>query len=121
MTEIIQKIQFKRGNKVDLELVLKGANKLASGEPAFELDTGKLKIGNGIDNYVDLPYLAGGGYEEQIVFGTRYEFPAIGEENKLYIAKDEQNAYIWKTNKYELISVDHSVNEIDGGGANTIF
>ncbi len=119
MAEIIQKIQFKRGNKIDLELVLKGANKLASGEPAFELDTGKLKIGNGIDNYADLPYLAGDGSEEQIVFGTHYEFPAIGEENKLYIAKDELKSYIWTGLKYEIISVDGR--ELDGGSANTVF
>lgn len=30
---------------------------LRAGEPGFELDTGKLKIGNGIDAYNDLPYL----------------------------------------------------------------
>lgn len=30
---------------------------LAEGEPCFELDTGKLKIGNGSDAYNNLPYL----------------------------------------------------------------
>lgn len=29
---------------------------LFPGEPAYETDTGKTKIGNGIDNYVTLPY-----------------------------------------------------------------
>lgn len=30
---------------------------LAEGEPCFELDTGKLKIGNGTTTYNDLPYI----------------------------------------------------------------
>lgn len=30
---------------------------LRVGEPGFEIDTGKLKIGNGVDAYNDLPYL----------------------------------------------------------------
>lgn len=30
---------------------------LADGEPAFEIDTNKLKIGNGILNYSELPYI----------------------------------------------------------------
>ena len=33
----------------------------AQGEPCYETDTGKLKIGNGSDNYVALPYVSGGG------------------------------------------------------------
>ena len=36
---------------------------LAAGEPGFELDTFKLKIGNGIEHYVDLPYLNDGEYQ----------------------------------------------------------
>jgi hypothetical protein len=30
---------------------------LSPGEPGFEIDTGKVKIGNGIDEWVELPYL----------------------------------------------------------------
>ena len=33
----------------------------AQGEPCYETDTGKLKIGNGSDNYVALPYVSDGG------------------------------------------------------------
>lgn len=33
--------------------------KLKLAEPAYEIDTGKLKIGNGIDFYEDLPYFTG--------------------------------------------------------------
>ena len=41
---------------------------LAAGEPGFELDTGKLKIGNGSTPWNDLEYLSGGSVsEEQVV------------------------------------------------------
>lgn len=33
----------------------------AQGEPCYETDTGKLKIGNGSDNYATLPYVSDGG------------------------------------------------------------
>ena len=33
----------------------------AQGEPCYETDTGKLKIGNGSDNYAALPYVSDGG------------------------------------------------------------
>lgn len=32
---------------------------LRQGEPGFEIDTGQLKIGNGINAWIDLPYVAG--------------------------------------------------------------
>lgn len=34
---------------------------LLSGEPGIEIDTGKLKIGNGVDRWTDLGYLSGEG------------------------------------------------------------
>jgi len=55
--------------------------------------------------------------DPQIIFGTHYEFPSVGQENKLYIAKDERNSYIWVDTHYELVSVDHS--KIDGGDASS--
>lgn len=46
--------QLKRGQSTSW----KNSNPiLRVGEPGFEIDTGKLKIGNGIDAYNDLPYL----------------------------------------------------------------
>lgn len=32
---------------------------LAEGEPAIETDTGRFKVGNGVDRWVDLPYSSG--------------------------------------------------------------
>ena len=52
----IEVIQLKRGNKTTLEAVLRGERKPADGEPIFEIDTGKLKFGDGQHNYDELSY-----------------------------------------------------------------
>ena len=52
----LEVIQLKRGNKAALEAVLRGERKPADGEPIFEIDTGKLKFGDGQRDYVDLEY-----------------------------------------------------------------
>lgn len=52
----IEVIQLKRGNKATLEAVLRGERKPADGEPIFEIDTGKLKFGDGQQDYIDLEY-----------------------------------------------------------------
>jgi hypothetical protein len=57
----IKNIQFKRGKKAILEEKLV-ADKLGvpnSGEPIYETDTRKLKIGDGITAYRELPYFGG--------------------------------------------------------------
>lgn len=113
-----QIIKLKRGLKARLEATLIGANKPQRGEPIWEIDTNKLKIGDGTNNYADLPYIGGESSMPQVVFGSRYEFPGVGEENKLYVAKDEQNSYIWN-NGYVLVSVDGR--EIDAGGADAQY
>ena len=52
----IEVIQLKRGNKADLEAVLRGERKPADGEPIFETDTGRLKFGDGQRDYIKLEY-----------------------------------------------------------------
>ena len=60
----IRSIQFKRGKKATLEKELVGDNKLKNGEPAYETDRlnahdiAKLKIGDGVHDYKDLPYVS---------------------------------------------------------------
>lgn len=53
----ITTIQFKRGNKAALEEVLKDDQKPLKGEPIWEIDTNRIKVGDGEHNYIDLPYL----------------------------------------------------------------
>ena len=62
MAESIQQIQFKRGRRAVLEAVLTKDKKsvLLLGEPAYETDTKRLKIGDGISDYKDLAYISGG-------------------------------------------------------------
>ena len=57
----IKTIQFKRGIKSILEakLIDTDLGVPAAGEPIFETDTGKLKIGDGVTSYKDLPYFGG--------------------------------------------------------------
>ena len=74
----IKVIQFKRGQKAVLEAKLTSGvlGVLLAGEPAFETDTGGLKIGDGINNYIDLPYITGsGGSDERFVI----EDPIAGQ------------------------------------------
>lgn len=52
----IEVVQLKRGEKKALEAVLRGERKPADGEPIFEIDTGKLKFGDGQHNYDELEY-----------------------------------------------------------------
>ena len=59
----IEVIQLKRGNKATLEAVLCGERKPADGEPIFEIDTGKLKFGDGQHDYIDLGYFGADNIE----------------------------------------------------------
>ena len=59
----IEVIQLKRGNKETLEAVLRGERKPADGEPIFEIDTGKLKFGDGQRDYKDLGYFGADNIE----------------------------------------------------------
>ena len=59
----IRTVQFKRGLKAILEarLIPEDLGVPMVAEPIFETDTGKLKIGDGVTSYIDLPYIAGDG------------------------------------------------------------
>lgn len=127
---LVRSIQFKRGKKEALERVLVGANRPLKGEPILEYGEGedlnkppKLKIGDGKSNYADLPYFSAGSDtpQESIVFGNHYEFPEVGKENILYVAKDEKKTYIWdnEVNHYVAIVAEAEVREINGGGADS--
>ena len=54
----IKDIQFKRGTKAALEakLVEENLGVPKAGEPIYETDTGKIKIGDGKTSYAELSY-----------------------------------------------------------------
>lgn len=94
---------------------------LAVGEPGFEYTTNKLKIGDGVLPWNELPYLN----EEHVVNAqTHYDFPSIGKPNVIYKAESEQQVYQWNSTKlaYEPLNVSSGsvldINLINGGNAN---
>ena len=83
MSSIIQSIQFKRGNRRSLEAVLRGDKRPLSGEPIWEIDSGKLKIGDGKRDYVDLPYISGSADgESDLVLNGYYSFNIFYKESE---------------------------------------
>lgn len=74
---------------------------LEAGEPGFELDTGKLKIGDGTSNWKDLEYTN----KYLFCYPNKTDFPNIGNENCIYKSNSESILYQWNTklNKYEQI------------------
>lgn len=112
-------LQLKRGTAarwVELNPVL------AAGEPGFEYDTKKLKIGDGKTAWSDLPYT---GSSDICCADTYSQLPSIGDENCLYKVGDEKALYQWNDteSKYEPLSngegFDPSqISLINGGNAN---
>lgn len=61
----------------------------AQGEPCYETDTGKLKIGNGSDSYTTLPYVSnGGGSAGDLPIATATTLGGIKVGNNLSITED---------------------------------
>lgn len=96
---------------------------LANGEPAFEYDTFRLKIGNGVDTYNSLPYV-GSTSGENGVFNaqTRFDFPSLGSVDIIYKAQQEKKIYQWNPSisAYEVIGSEDSsidIELINGGDA----
>lgn len=93
---------------------------LAAGEPGYVYDENRLKIGNGVSPWNDLPYFDGA--REVFNFNYVEDFPAIGDTNMIYKAEKEQSLYQFNTdtNQYEKISdgkgIDN-INIINGGKA----
>ena len=110
-------IQFKRGTAArwaELNLVLE------AGQPGFVTDENRLKIGDGLTAWNDLPYV---GESSVVNAQTHYDFPSIGRTNVIYKAEAEKCIYQWNAagQKYELlgsteISGDLSNIEIIHGG-----
>ena len=126
MAEIIKHIyQFKRGTAqrwIEVNPVL------LQGEPGFEYDTGKLKIGDGFTPWLTLPYINDvdvSGQEEIIVVSTYNDLPRTGDVNILYRVIDDKLLYQWNstTKRYESLGAQGSLDPsiitlINGGNAN---
>jgi hypothetical protein len=98
---------------------------LANGEPGFVYDSNKLKIGDGVTPWNDLPYVSEGGV---VNVSTRFDFPSVGNINTIYKAETEKMLYQWNpvTLAYEALNsaegTDVSdIKLINGGNANGIY
>ena len=112
----IYTIQLKRGQSSNWETL---NPVLGPGEPGYELDTHKIKIGDGVTAWNDLPYI---GEHNIINYNTHYDFPAIGNENYIYKAKKESLLYQWDDEKFIYTAlganiIDEELDFIDGGSA----
>lgn len=92
-------IKFKRGKST----TWKTKNLLLlDGEPGFEIDTLRLKIGDGKTKWNDLPYQ---DQNNKNVVNARVfaELPSIGQENVIYKVSSTAKLYQWNTttNSYE--------------------
>lgn len=97
-------IQFKRGvaaRWAELNPVLQ------AGEPGFVTDENRLKIGDGITAWNDLPYQ---GENSVVNASTHYDFPSIGRVNTIYKAESEKMVYQWNATelKYEALNTIES-------------
>ena len=94
---------------------------LLPGEPGVETDTFKLKIGNGILNWKDLPYI-GGCAETSLIYNAILivdELPEVGSEQSLYKVSSSQKLYYWDSIKSEFICLNFEFNADDFVDTNT--
>lgn len=86
---------------------------LAPGEPGYEMDTGRVKIGNGTDAWLDLPYVGEDG-PGVINADTHLNFPTVGNVNYIYKATQEKKLYQWNETikAYEVISENSNGNDV---------
>jgi len=102
-------IQFKRGTKEKLEqrLVPGDLGVPAKGEPIWETDTNKLKIGDGITSYINLDYF-GGDVDDHLVLEGYYSL----EDDKFYDKPlddpDKQRLPEWSSKLYKDLDTGNS-------------
>lgn len=113
--------QFKKGTAARWEKV---NPILLAGEPGFVIDENRMKVGDGITAWNDLPYI---GENSVVNAATHYDFPSIGRTNAIYKAESEKKLYQWDEAglKYDVIgeveiSGDLADVEIIHGG-NAVF
>lgn len=118
MAEVVKiTYQLRRGNS---STWLKNNPLLAAGEPGYELDTHKVKIGDGSNNWKDLPYI---GEHNIVSYASHNDFPSVGNVNYLYKANDEDILYCWDDKEANFVIIgpagtnNETIDYIDGGNA----
>lgn len=125
MSKVAHTYQFKRGTAqrwIEVNPILE------QGEPGFEYDTGKLKIGDGFTPWMALPYIGDidlSDQEEMVTVSTYSDLPRIGNEKKIYRVVEDKLLYQWNFQMgiYESLGATGSfdpsiITLINGGNAN---
>ena len=111
-------LQFKRGTAARWSTV---NPVLAKGEPGFVYDKNKIKIGDGVTPWNQLPYFEGSSGIESV--STFLELPAVGSPSIIYRVIDEKSLYQYntETRSYDCITASGSgienIELINGGNA----
>ena len=71
---------------------------LRAGEPALSTDKMKVKVGDGVTDWINLKYIDQ-SENNQITFVDSI-IGITGEEDQLYIDKTDGTAYLWKNNQF---------------------
>ena len=81
---------------------------LDPGEPGFITDENRLKIGDGITPWNNLPYM---GESNVISEPVKEDFPSVGALNVIYIATQEKKIYQWNidTQEYEELNFNDPI------------
>lgn len=77
---------------------------LRQGEPGFEYDKNRLKIGDGFTPWNALPYIQ--GVSGIVDADTKDQFPPVGNSNLIYKASVEKKLYQWNpiSEEYEALT-----------------
>ena len=96
----------------------------AQGEPCYETDTGKLKIGNGSDSYTTLPYVSdSGGSAGDLPIATATTLGGVKIGNNLSITEDgtlSANAGTAGTTDYTQLENKPQINSVELTGNKTL-
>ena len=124
MSITINSIQLRRGTQEALETVLVSDRKPLVGEPIWESDTNRLKIGNGVDNYIDLPYISDSDGDAGVYVGYYYngEFYEddqhtiiIGHTRQaIYLDLGDTGTYFWSSTNRFLPTVPLATSSVAG-------
>lgn len=98
---------------------------LARGEPGFEIDTNRLKIGDGVTDWNNLEYIGENGYSGVFNVELKEELPSLGDKNLIYKVESEAKLYQWDSDLQDYVALTSGevfdpsdIKLINGGNAN---
>lgn len=129
ITAINEKTYEFRGLSTDKKPINKY---IGNGSIFIEMDTNKVFMYNqDAKSWHEFIIISSGGsggsgeVQEEVEFATKDEFPKPGEENKLYVAKDESKIYIYSVASSSYIPLSGASTEdikvINGGTAAIVY